>query len=475
MLILGLSLLVLLGAAALGLVLWRVVRGNFARAYDTLARTEARLERLVGQLPAIVYALELGEDGRSARTLYVSPQVEQITGVHFSEMPPALHVLAAHVPEEDRRRIAAELKAIAAGGAPQPIDFRFEKPGGELIWLRDSEPTVDGRQLHGLLFDVTDEKRAEVEREQMELELRLAQKLESVGELAAGIAHEINTPIQFVGDTIGSWRTPSTTFSTAPGATRTSCTPPSGPRTCPPELLARVQEAEERADLDVSERAGPDGVRREADGVARVATIVRAMRLRASADVRAGARRPQRGATERADRRGAASSSTWPTSRPTLGDLPVVPCDGGDAQPGLPQPARQRRGRDRGAARANRQSAGAIRIRTWLEGDSRRPRHRRPRAAASPTHILDRVFDPFFTTKDVGRGTGQGLAIARTLVVERHAGTLNFETEPGGGTTFEMRLPIGGLQFGHRCAGRRSIRAIRAATATALATLALSP
>jgi two-component system NtrC family sensor kinase len=60
-----------------------------------------------------------------------------------------------------------------------------------------------------------------------------------------------------------------------------------------------------------------------------------------------------------------------------------------------------------------------------------------------PDDVAARVFDPFFTTKEVGRGTGQGLAIARTMVVERHGGTLTFETEPGRGTTFHVRLPIG--------------------------------
>ena len=61
-----------------------------------------------------------------------------------------------------------------------------------------------------------------------------------------------------------------------------------------------------------------------------------------------------------------------------------------------------------------------------------------------PAHVAERVFDPFFTTKDVGRGTGQGLAIARRIVVEDHGGTLTFDTEPGRGTTFHVRLPVGG-------------------------------
>ena len=59
-----------------------------------------------------------------------------------------------------------------------------------------------------------------------------------------------------------------------------------------------------------------------------------------------------------------------------------------------------------------------------------------------PNEIKDRIFDPFFTTKEVGRGTGQGLAIARSIVATKHQGSLTFESEVGKGTTFTVRLPV---------------------------------
>jgi signal transduction histidine kinase len=61
-----------------------------------------------------------------------------------------------------------------------------------------------------------------------------------------------------------------------------------------------------------------------------------------------------------------------------------------------------------------------------------------------PVEVRSRIFDPFFTTKEVGKGTGQGLAIARTVIVDKHKGTLHFETELGKGTTFHIRLPVSG-------------------------------
>ena len=61
-----------------------------------------------------------------------------------------------------------------------------------------------------------------------------------------------------------------------------------------------------------------------------------------------------------------------------------------------------------------------------------------------PPGVREKIFDPFFTTKEVGKGTGQGLTLARAIVVEKHGGTLTFETEIGKGTTFHVRLPVSG-------------------------------
>jgi signal transduction histidine kinase len=61
-----------------------------------------------------------------------------------------------------------------------------------------------------------------------------------------------------------------------------------------------------------------------------------------------------------------------------------------------------------------------------------------------PEGVRQKIFDPFFTTKEVGKGTGQGLTLARAIVVEKHGGTLTFDTEMGKGTTFFVRLPISG-------------------------------
>ena len=86
---------------------------------------------------------------------------------------------------------------------------------------------------------------------------------------------------------------------------------------------------------------------------------------------------------------------------------------------------------------------GLIRVRTHVDGD-----HVVVAVADSgtgiPPEVAKKVFEPFFTTKDVGVGTGQGLALCWSLVVERHDGSIDFETRPGVGTTFTVRLPVHG-------------------------------
>ena len=89
---------------------------------------------------------------------------------------------------------------------------------------------------------------------------------------------------------------------------------------------------------------------------------------------------------------------------------------------------------------------GRITVRTEHEGPAVRIEIE-DTGCGIPEAIRERVFEPFFTTKEVGRGTGQGLAIAQSIVVDKHGGTLTFESEVGRGTTFTIRLPIDGTRI----------------------------
>ena len=84
---------------------------------------------------------------------------------------------------------------------------------------------------------------------------------------------------------------------------------------------------------------------------------------------------------------------------------------------------------------------GRIRVRTKVSGENAEISVT-DNGPGIPEAIRPRIFDPFFTTKEVGKGTGQGLALAHSVVVKKHGGKIWFETEMGEGTTFFIELPI---------------------------------
>jgi signal transduction histidine kinase len=88
---------------------------------------------------------------------------------------------------------------------------------------------------------------------------------------------------------------------------------------------------------------------------------------------------------------------------------------------------------------------GKIRVKTRADGDWAVVEIS-DSGSGMPAHVQQRIFEPFFTTKEVGKGTGQGLAIAHNVIVDKHGGTIKVTSSPGAGTTFTIRLPIGGVK-----------------------------
>ena len=275
-------------------------------------------------------------------------------------------------------------------------------------------------------------------RERMELDLRHSQKLEAVGQLAAGIAHEINTPTQFVSDSIhfllsslhDQWK-----LIDEYGAVVKVLESRSEYRA----LLDQIRLAEEQADLEFIRAQAGSAAELSLEGLNRIATIVRSMKEFAHADERqkqpADINRALRNTLNIAKNEYKyVADVEW-----DLGDLPEVPCHIGDLNQvflNLVVNAAHAIGEKN---RVTKQS-GVITIRT-------RSLHDKIRIEISdtgggiPETVRDRIFEPFFTTKEVGKGTGQGLAIARSLVVNKHGGKLTFDTVAGQGTTFIIELP----------------------------------
>jgi signal transduction histidine kinase len=204
--------------------------------------------------------------------------------------------------------------------------------------------------------------------------------------------------------------------------------------------LQEVHSVEEQSDCAYLLEEIPKALAQTLDGVSRVATIVRAMKEFAHPE----------GKEMAAADLNRALLSTLTVARNELkyvadvetefSDLPLVICNVGD----LNQVFLNLLVNAAHAIAENSKSSGqkgTIRVCTRSEGDTVLVTIA-DTGCGIPEPNRSKVFDPFFTTKEVGRGTGQGLAIARSVVVDRHKGALTFESEVGKGTTFFIRLPV---------------------------------
>jgi signal transduction histidine kinase len=278
-------------------------------------------------------------------------------------------------------------------------------------------------------------------RAQIERELIQAQKLEAIGRLAAGVAHEINTPVQFVADSVHFIRDAAQdlfhviTYYRSLAQAVASCR-------ATPDQARQAATAEEEADLSYLEENVPKALDRVVEGLSRVTALVRSMKEFAHPD------RTEQTPTDL----NRAILSTLTISRneykyvadveTDLAELPDVLCHPGEINQvvlnlvinAAHAIADKVKGTD---------SRGLIRV-TTHQDEGVAVIAIQDTGCGIPEAVRDRIFEPFFTTKEVGRGTGQGLAIARSVVVDKHGGTLRFETELGRGTTFTIRLPIEG-------------------------------
>lgn len=306
-------------------------------------------------------------------------------------------------------------------------------------------------QLHNLdhqvqqrtaeLQEANERLRAEIaQRKHIELELRLAQKLEAVGQLAAGIAHEINTPIQYIGDSVHFLKSAFEDLQTLIDRYREVCEALAQQPECKKWAIA-IKEAEEAADLEYLRENAPGAFTRTLEGISHVTGIVRAMKEFAHPDQREKSLGDLNRAilttliVARNEYKYIADVETM------LGDLPPVLCYLNDLNQVFLNLVIN-------AAHAIAEVAGdgarrgRITITTRLDGDWVEIAIA-DTGCGIPAAVRDRVYDPFFTTKAVGKGTGQGLAIARSIVVDKHQGALYFDSAPGQGTTFYIRLPVG--------------------------------
>jgi len=389
---------------------------------EELKRSEASFRHLFSAIPHAVFVcvgkmLGIVEVNHAATQIYgYSPeefQTMQLSDLYLADDPADVKDgVPQRYPADPRR----SRKMVAKDG--RILDVEISGCSADLVMAQD----------------VSEHKR-------LELDLRQAQRLESVGQLAAGIAHEINTPIQYVGDNL---RFLSDAFQDCRIVflqyERLLSAAVAGE--IPPSLLDEVRAARANGDLEYLGGEIPRALEQSLDGVGRVATIVRAMKTFAHP-----------GSDEKmpADLNKALSDTLIVANNELkyvadivtdFGELPPVWCNIGDlnqvflnllvnAAHAIGDVVKVSGGR------------GEIRVRTRAENNEAIVSFS-DTGCGIPAAIQSRVFDPFFTTKEVGKGTGQGLAIARNIIVEKHNGRIAFEANLPHGTTFSLSLSIDG-------------------------------
>jgi PAS domain S-box-containing protein len=327
-------------------------------------------------------------------------------------------------------------KTVLAGKEWQG-EFRNLKKNGEVFWESAViSPIVDenGKITHlvGMKQDIT-EQRA------MESELRQAQKLEGIGQLAAGIAHEINTPTQFVTDNLTFLQDACKSLTEMLGLYREATNGVLAEAS--PAAAETLRKAERDLDLDFIAEEAPRAIAQSLDGARRVANIVRAMKEFSHPD---SAEKIDTDLNRAVESTITVARSEWKyvAEIETHFDetLPLVFCDRGEVNQVILNLVVNAAHSIKEKLKDN--DKGKITISTGRRGlfaeitisDT---------GTGIPEAIQTRVYEPFFTTKEVGKGTGQGLALAHTVVVKKHQGKIWFETKMGSGTTFFIHLPIG--------------------------------
>jgi len=391
-------------------------RALFAAAVDGILIADIETQRFIHANRAICEMLGYTE--------------EELLGLTVSDIHP----------EDSLEHVVGEFEAQVRGEKTLAADMPCLRKDGVVIYadINTATATIDGKRCNvGFFRDITERKR-------MERELGQDQKLRAVGQLAAGIAHEINTPTQYVGDNL---RFLQDTFGDLESIMETCANLRQACQNgeVSAEMFAELDAAMEKADIEYLKEEVPKALEESLGGVERVTKIVLAMKEFSH---------PGSGEKSPSDINKAIESTVtvarneWKyvadLEMELDPDMPSVPCMIGDFNQVVLNMIVNAAHAIGGVVGDGSNGKGKITIGTRQEGNWAEIRIS-DTGGGIPKAVKSRIFEPFFTTKEVGKGTGQGLAIAHDVIVEKHGGSLTFETEEGKGTTFVIRLPLGAI------------------------------
>lgn len=292
-----------------------------------------------------------------------------------------------------------------------------------------------------LQAEIAGRKKSEYERQMMEVQLRQSQKLEAIGQLAAGIAHEINTPTQYVGDNT---RFLNDSFNSIIKVIEGYKTLIAAAKhgAVAPEIVAAAEEVLVAGDMEYLFAQIPAAIRETLEGVDRVTKIVRAMKEFSHPG---GKEKTAADINRAIESTVMVARNEWKYVAEMKLDLdpalPMVPCFIDEFNQCILNLVINAAHAVGDVVKQQPGTKGLITVLTRPIGDQVEIRVT-DTGTGIPESARPHIFEPFFTTKDVGRGTGQGLSIIYGSIVKKHRGSVHFETETGKGTSFVLRLPI---------------------------------
>lgn len=401
------------------------------RAEEELRAAQAEVELLLATIPSIM----IGLDHNGLVTLWNRP-AEKIFGINADNV--VGQVFRELKIDWEWEEVTRQIDLCREKDVETRVDeLTFKAPDGSehILAMKINQVVESSGKVTGVLISGADIS----ERRSLEKQLGQAQKLESVGQLAAGIAHEINTPTQYVGDNTRFLHESFGDLKDAIEKCREFLT--SG-KDVTPETLGPIQEAFEAADVEYLMDEIPRAIEQSLEGIERVTRIVRAMKSFSHPGTEAKTATDLNNLIENTV---TVCRNEWKyVSDLTMNldeGLPPVYCLPGELNQVILNLIMNASQAIQELIGESPEQKGAITVETklngkWVEtriGDS---------GGGIPEKIASKVFDLFFTTKEAGKGTGQGLSIARDVVVMKHSGSIDFETQAGEGTTFIIRLPI---------------------------------
>jgi PAS domain S-box-containing protein len=344
---------------------------------------------------------------------------------------------------ESSRQVMASQWEKRKKGVESSYEVAWRKRDGGLAFsLVSGKPRFDEKgNFLGSIALIT----SITERKILEGQLLQAQKLEAIGQLAAGIAHEINTPTQYVSDNTRFLRESFADFTRAISSYMALAQRVKQTHCDDPALAQALAEAEgtyQGIDGDYLLEEVPKAIEQTQEGLSRISTIVRSMKEFAH---------PGPDTKNPTDLNRAiqntitVAKNEWKYVAELVTDLdpdlPLVPCVLGQINQVILNIIVNAAQAIAETCQEGQDPKGEIRISTRQVGEAVEVRIA-DTGPGIPETVRGHVFDPFFTTKPPGKGTGQGLAIAYRVVVDKHGGQLDFSSQEGQGATFVITLPL---------------------------------